>query len=91
LGPHRPEWPDSEIAALLARSDPDGVVRLPPRPPQSQRVLAPDAAVVIAGGPFAGLSGVHQGMSAPERELILLNILGREVPATIAAGLVRPQ
>jgi len=44
--------------------------------------------VIIADGPFRGFSGLHQGMSAHDRELVLINLLGRQV--TISAGLVLP-
>jgi transcription antitermination factor NusG len=85
--------PDEEIAKLLERSDPDGVIRLQARPSHAsprQRIIAPGAQVAIAGGPFRGLNGVYVGMSARERELILLNVLGASRPVEIAAGLIRP-
>ncbi len=83
--------PDAEIAKLIARADPDGIVRLPARPPQpTPRILAPGAAVAIADGPFRGLSAIYAGMSAQERELVLV-LLGRQMPVEIAAGLVVPQ
>jgi transcription antitermination factor NusG len=44
--------------------------------------------VAIASGPFAGLGGIYAGQTARERELILLDLLGRQTPVTIAAGLV---
>ena len=84
--------PDEEIAALLSRADPDGVIRLSARPPStsSKRVLTPGAAVTIADGPFRGLTGIYAGMSASERELVLINILGASRPVEIAARLVVP-
>jgi transcriptional antiterminator RfaH len=84
--------PDEEIAALLERSDPDGVIRLrahPLSPPR--RVLVPGAKVAIVDGPFRGLEGVYAGMSARERELVLLNVLGASRPVAIAAHLIAPQ
>jgi transcription antitermination factor NusG len=85
--------PDAEIAALIERSDADGVIRLSSRHPSSppRRVLTPGAPVAIADGPFRGLNGVYVGMSARERELILLNLLGAARPVEIAAGLLVPQ
>jgi transcriptional antiterminator RfaH len=84
--------PDEEIAKLIARSDPDGVVRLQARPLMtSSRVFASGAHVAIAGGPFAGLDAIHTGMTAHERELVLINILGARRPVEIAARFVRPQ
>ena len=84
--------PDEEIAALLARADPDGIVRLSARPPSTStgRVLTPGAVVAIADGPLRGLSAVYAGMSAPEREMVLLDILGGRRPVEIAARLVVP-
>ena len=84
--------PDAEIAALIERSDPDGVIRLAARPPLRpiRRAFTPGARVEIAGGPFRGVEGVYQGMSARERELVLLNVLGSQRPVEIAAGLLAP-
>jgi transcription antitermination factor NusG len=83
--------PDEEIAKLIARADPDGVVRLQARPPSaSSRTFAPGAHVAIANGPFAGLDAIHTGMTAHERELVLLHILGARRPVEIAAGLLAP-
>jgi transcription antitermination factor NusG len=84
--------PDAEIAALLERSDADGVIRLRARPssPPPRRVLAPGAAIAVTGGPFAGLNGVYAGMSAREREMVLLTVLGASRPVEIAASLVVP-
>jgi hypothetical protein len=85
--------PDGEIAKLIARADPDGIVRLSARPPGASppRILTPGAEVVIADGPFRGFSGIRQGMSAHDRELVLINILGASRPVEIAAGLIVPQ
>jgi transcriptional antiterminator RfaH len=85
--------PDAEIAALLERSDPDEVIRLRARPVAAppRRVLAPGAKVAIVDGPFRGLEGVYAGMSARERELVLLNVLGGPRPVAISAGLIVPQ
>jgi len=81
--------PDAEIAALLERSDPDGVIRLGARSPSlSRRAFTPGATVEIAGGPFYGLTGVYVGMSARERELVLLNVLGAARPVAVPAGLL---
>ena len=90
IGADPARCPDAEIAALIERSDADGVfepssvVADSPRP-------QPGAPVAIADGPFRGLNGVYVGMSARERELILLNVLGASRPVEIAARLVVPQ
>jgi transcription antitermination factor NusG len=84
--------PDEEIAKLIARSDPDGVIRLSARPLLTQRqAFAPGSKVAIVDGPFRGFSGVYAGMGARERELVLLNVLGATRPVAIAANLVAPQ
>jgi transcriptional antiterminator RfaH len=84
--------PDEEIARLIARSDPDGVIRLSARPHLAQRqVIAPGATVAIVDGPFRGLEGIYAGMGARERELVLLNVLGAQRPVAIAAHLIAPQ
>ena len=52
--------PDEEIAQLLARADPDGVIRLNRSPASSaSRNFEPGAPVMIADGPFRGLGGVY--------------------------------
>ena len=52
--------PDAEIAALLERSDADGIIRLPPHSSlqSPRRTLAPGAHVAIADGPFRGFDGI---------------------------------
>lgn len=85
--------PDEEIAALLARTDPDGIVRLPPGSGPAQpirRAFAPGEAVTVTGGAFRGFHGLHTGMSVRDREVVLLDVLGGKRPIAIAAGLVVP-
>src|ERR1700733_972444 len=66
--------PDAEIAKLIERADPDGVIRLGARPSSSivRRDFTPGAQVSIAAGPLAGFDGIYQGQRAAEREIILL-------------------
>jgi transcriptional antiterminator RfaH len=83
--------PDEEVGRLLERSDRDGIIRLQARTSLSDsRIIAPGATVAIADGPFRGLDGIYAGMSGQERELVLINVLGRQTPVTITAGLVVP-
>ena len=83
--------PDGEIAQLIARTSADGIVRLPPRSPSLvRRIIAPGAAVTISAGAFAGFNAIHTGMTAGERELVLINILGASRLVEVAAGLVVP-
>jgi transcription antitermination factor NusG len=44
----------------------------------SAALLAPGAAVAIAEGPFRGFTGLYAGMTAHERELVLINLLGHK-------------
>ena len=82
--------PDNEIAALLARTDPDGIVRLAPQssPQPIRRAFAAGEAVTVTGGAFRGFHGLHTGMSARDREVVLLDVLGGKRPVAIASGLV---
>jgi transcriptional antiterminator RfaH len=83
--------PDAEIEALIARADQDGVIRLPPRPlPAPRRVFAAGDQVSIVDGPLKGLRAIHSGMSAKEREIVLIDLLGKQTPVAVAAGLVVP-
>jgi transcriptional antiterminator RfaH len=87
FGPSPARCPDAEIAKLLARADPDGVVRLAScPPPRASPVLAPGARVVVVDGPLAGFNGLYAGMPAHERELVLLDILGAARSVALAAG-----
>jgi transcription antitermination factor NusG len=84
--------PDAEIDALLDRSDADGIVRLPPRaPPRARHVFAAGDRVSIVDGPLKGLSAIHSGMTAREREIVLIDLLGRQRPVAVPAELVQPQ
>jgi transcriptional antiterminator RfaH len=84
--------PDREIDSLKAMIDGHGYIKLPEAsPPPARRKIAIGAKVRIASGPFGGMSGLYAGQSTRERELILLDLLGRQTPVTIGAGLVVPQ
>jgi transcription antitermination factor NusG len=75
--------PDVEIGKLLARSDADGVVRLPA--PRARRPQREGMRVLITEGALRGFEGLHTGLSSGERELILLNVLGAPRQVAIAA------
>jgi transcriptional antiterminator RfaH len=68
--------PDREVDALRARLDNDGLIVLPPPPAARRRAYAKGAKVRITGGPFANLDAVHSGMSAREREIVFVAMLG---------------
>jgi hypothetical protein len=73
--------PDAEIAAIKARADSRGIIKLPPPPPRpSQRKFTKGERVkVLAGG--ARFDAIHQGMTRRAREVVLISVLGgrREV------------
>ena len=71
--------------------DGQGFISLPDRPSTPvKRKIAIGASAKVTAGPFGAMSGLYAGQSTRERELILLNLLGRQTPVTIAAGLVVP-
>lgn len=75
-----PAWVlDAEIASIRSREDADGVVHL------DGAFFKPGDKVAIEDGPFESLLGVYDGMSSQERVFVLLNVLGRQVRAQIAA------
>ena len=83
--------PDREIDSLKAMIDGHGFVRLPEgRGSPVKRKIAIGAKVKVTAGPFGGMAGLYAGQSTRERELVLLNLLARQTPVTIAAGLVVP-
>jgi transcription antitermination factor NusG len=85
--------PDEEIATLIVRSDPDGVIRLSScLTPQAviRRSFEPGAHVSITDGPFRGFEGLH-GMSTRDREMVLIELLGRKTTVGVPAGFVLPR
>jgi transcriptional antiterminator RfaH len=83
--------PDHEVEALKAQIDGHGFVRLPDAPLMpARRKISAGTRVKITGGPFAGLSGIHSGLTAQEREIVLLVMLGASRRVRIAAGFVAP-
>jgi transcriptional antiterminator RfaH len=84
--------PDAEIEALKARADDKGVIHLPPPPPpKSQRRFLKGEKVKIIAGPFASLAGIHTGMRAKQRELVLINVLGATRQVAVARHLIAGQ
>jgi transcription antitermination factor NusG len=73
--------PDDEVAALQSRVDSRGLVRLPSKPPKRSRRLKLGAHVQVGV-----LSAVYAGMSARERELILIDLLGRRIAVELPPG-----
>jgi transcriptional antiterminator RfaH len=91
FGDEPAKCPDAEVESLKSRMDAEGVVRLPKPPTASSRMkptFKPGAKVVIADGPFKGRLAVYAGMSAFERALVLMNILGAQRQVAVAASLI---
>jgi transcriptional antiterminator RfaH len=82
--------PDREIESLKARMH-DGFVTLPPPPGVSRHRFVKGEPVRIVAGPFAGLGAIHSGMSASQREIVLLTLLGGQRRVAIASDLLAPQ
>jgi transcription antitermination factor NusG len=80
--------PDFEIMKIVEAIHPKtGLVRLlknPPTPPRTQ--IAEGSTVRILTGSFRGLNAIYQGSSAKQRELVLLDLLGRKVRAELASS-----
>ena len=74
----------SVVDELKARTGADGFIDL------SKPVVVRKAgdAVSVVGGPFYGFKGIYQGMTAHEREIVLLDMLGRKVRVELESELV---
>jgi transcription antitermination factor NusG len=83
--------PDREIEALKALIDGHGFIRLPDRPSKLRRVFEKGAAVKIVGGPFQGVTALHSGMSAAEKEILLIAMLGAPRRVAVPSHLVAAQ
>ena len=76
--------PDNIVQAIQKREN-GGFVKLP-NPPRLKR----GQQVRIMRGSFEGAVGVYDGMTARERERVLLELLGRSVPVEFAPTDVVP-
>ena len=89
VGDRPARCPDHEIANLKALIDGHGFVRLPEKPSSPARhVFAKGAAVKIIGGPLQGVAALHSGMSAAEKEILLISMLGAARQVAVPAHLV---
>jgi transcriptional antiterminator RfaH len=75
--------PDADIARLKAAQMPNGLIRLPTV--KAKRNIAPGSKIRILSGPFRGLNALYEGQSAKDRERVLLEILGRNVPVELGS------
>jgi len=69
--------PDGLVEKIMQQRDASGTVVLPPRR------LAAGEPVRVALGPFADLEGLFQEMSGRDRIVLLFNLLGRKVRASV--------
>lgn len=74
--------PASIIEAIKGREDAEGFVVVGREIRQEKFIKG--QAVRATEGPFAGLSLIYEGMSAQDRVKVLVEILGRQVPATVS-------
>jgi transcription antitermination factor NusG len=74
--------PDCEIAKLQSQLDDQGFIRLPPPSKTKGRSIPIGARVRVAGG----FNAIYLGMTAREREKVLMTILGRQVAVTLRSG-----
>ena len=80
-GDHPAKLPEAEIMRIR-KDETGGFVRLPKR--ESVGELVAGQRVKILTGSFTGHIGLYDGQSARERELVLLNMLGRQVRVELA-------
>ena len=77
-GPQPAKVPDQVVEELKSREK-NGVITLPEPPPR----LRPGARVKVTGGPFRGHVGLVAGMTARERVIVLLALLGSQQRVTL--------
>jgi transcription antitermination factor NusG len=74
--------PEAEIEKIRAATMRNGLVRLPPQP--KRQLLKVGQTVRIASGSFCGFEAVYHGMSARDRQLVLLTMFGRPTRVELA-------
>jgi transcriptional antiterminator RfaH len=80
--------PDREIEILRSRMDATGIIRLPaPPPPTPRRAFKKGDRVKVTSG-FASFDAIHTGMTAKQREIVLVTILGATRKVEVACHLV---
>ena len=83
--------PDAEIDRLKAMMV-GGFVRLPDRPPKPpRRVFRKGDPLKIIGGPLQGVAALHTGLSAAEKEILLVSMLGAQRRIAVPAYQVAAQ
>lgn len=72
--------PDDEIDKIKAQTMRNGLVRLPPIPAP----LAIGQSVRIESGLFQGFEAIYEGMSARDRQIVMLDMFGCRNPVELA-------
>lgn len=70
------------ITAMKTRADENGFIDLT-QPLVARHLVGSEVSIV--GGPFYGFKGIYAGMSAQQREIVLLDMLGRKVRVELDA------
>ena len=83
--------PDNEVDALRSRTDATGVIPLPPPAPKARHVFAKGERVKILAGPLQGFAALHTGLSAAEKEILLIGMLGAQRRIAVPGHLVAPR
>jgi transcriptional antiterminator RfaH len=83
-GDHPACCPDAEIEKIKGATMRNGLVKLP-KPPKA-RSFKPGQNVRITSGSFCGFNAIYQGMSPRDREIVLLEMFGRETRLELGAG-----
>jgi transcriptional antiterminator RfaH len=83
-GDHPAKLADKVVDEIKGR-EVKGFVKLP-KPP----TLEQGDPVRVTHGMFAGHRAIYAGMSGPQRERVLLDLLGRSVTVTLPRGTIEP-
>jgi transcriptional antiterminator RfaH len=70
--------PDGLVEQIMQRCDASDIVVLPRRP------FAAGEVIRVGAGPFADFEGLFQTMSGRDRVVLLINMLGRKVRASVS-------
>jgi transcription antitermination factor NusG len=78
--------PDDEIDKMTAAMARTGIMKLPKPPPPTGKAPDIGAPVKILTGTFRGLPAIYEGMNAHERQMVLLDFLGRRSRVELEEG-----
>lgn len=84
FGPRPSSVPDAVIDEIRQREGEDGLVRLPPA-----AAFQPGEAVEMADGPMRDLKALFTVPSEKQRVVVLMSLLGRQVPVHVSPDNLR--